>query len=498
MIISKLRFLFVALLLLVGTHTALYAQSTLGVVWDIPSDADSAHTQLQQFHKTGISILEIDHPPAPEIWDQIDSLGFTVYGNLDINFPVTYTFTQADSSLLTFIENSVSTYLSEPSVKAIGLFNYGNIWQPTFWKAVAPYANKINQAQNIALYHKTNTSSQTNPLYISFPIINVPVTATNYNSMAAPLGKGPYLYDPSTELRSMLKPFKKFTKAVSQSEKNTIFVKSGWLLMMIEKHPQFSETLLSLSSDSEPIFPLPNEKIPSPSNTILPIVLLLFIWGTIAIHYNTSPLYRKSLFRYFTAHKFFIDDIFQRFIRSPMPAAIIILQNALLLSISSYVLFSVLLSPMGQQAFFYHFAGVAIAGDNPSSIFVWTFAIVLLLSLISITWLYFSHKKIRSFTQIATVYAWPLQLNFLFCTAVITFSYSVGSQYITFFTAFALLLFLSSYIFAAMDVSRFAKFKIKHLFKTIIPYSLIIIGLLGWFFTHDHWTEVLSLALNLT
>ncbi len=350
------------------------------------------------------------------------------------------------------------------------------------------------------LYHKSREGLPTDSSVVSFAIINVPITSKNFNSLSLSSTKtnNHLYYAPSNELKPFLRPFKSFVKAVNQSKNNTIFVDSGWLLMMIEEHPQFTEILLSLSSESELIFPLPNETIPTPDNTALPMILLLLIWGSVALHYNTSPLYRKSLFRYFTAHKFFVDDIFKRLIRSPMPAAIIIFQNALLLSISTYAVFSITLSPMGQQAFYHHFPELSIAGKSPLSIFVWTFFLVLMFSLLSIIWLYFSHKRIKSFTQIATVFAWPLQLNFLFCTGAITFFSASGSESATFFTTLALLLFLLSHTFTALDISRFARSTAKHLFKTIIPYTILIAGLLIWFFTHDQWMDVLILTLNLT
>lgn len=500
MINSILRFLFVALLLLGVSQTELYGQSTLGVAWDIPGDIDSANTQLQQFHELGISILEIDSPPTSEVWNQIDSLGFNIYGNLNINFPITHTFAQPDSSLVTQIEKNATSYLSQSSVKAIGLFNYGSVYNPAFWKAAVSFAEKIKQAKKLDLYHRSRATPLTDSSVVSFSIVDVPVTPKNFDSLpVSPTNTDSYFYyDPSNQMKPFVRPFKSFVLAVNQSKNNTIFVDSGWLLMMIEEHPQFTDILQSLSSKSEMVFPLPNENIPTPDNTALPMVLLLLVWGTVALHYNSSPLYRKSLFRYFTAHKFFIDDIFKRLIRSPVPAIIIILQNALLLSISTFAIFSILLSPIGQQAFFYHFPRISIVGNSPMSIFLWTFLLVSLLSFLSIIWLYISHKKIKSFTQIATVFAWPLQLNFLFCTGAITFFLASGSGSATLFTILALLLFLISYIFTALDISRFVRSKTKYLFKTIIPYTIIIAGLLGWLFTYDQWMDAVTLALNLT
>lgn len=496
----RLRYFLIALLLLGGSQTDLHGQSKLGVIWDIPDNTDSANIQLQQFHELGISVLEIDSSPKPRVWNQIDSLGFDVYGNLNINFPVPYTFAYPDSSLITRIENKTTAYISQPSVKAIGLFNYGSVHDPTFWEAAAPFAKKIKQVRQVDLYHKSNTASLRDSSVVSFTVVNVSVTPKNLESLSVSTTNtvSYFYYDPSKNLKPFLRPFNDFISAVNLSNNNTIFVDSGWLFTMIEEHPHFNEILKSLSAKSELVFPLPNENIPTTDNLTLPLILLLLLWGTVALHYNTSPLYRKSLFRYFTAHNFFIDDIFKRLIRSPVPAIIIILQNALLLSISVYGVFSILLTRLGQQAFFHHFPELLVAGKSPLSIFVGTFLLVLLLSLLAIIWLYLSHGKIKSFTQIATVFAWPLQLNFLLCTGVMILFSASGSKNATLLTTLAMLLFMLSYIFATLDISRFVKSKTKYLFKTVVPYSIIITGLFVWLFTYEQWMDVLTLALNLT
>lgn len=495
----QLRYFFILFLLFCSVQTSLHAQQTLGVTWDIPTNPDSAQQQLERFNELGISALEITELPSEDVWKHIDSLGFAVYANLDIQFPTTSTFSDPDSTFIENIQQKSEASLSHPSVKAVGLFNNGNIYKTSFWKAISPFAEELKQVKDIDLYHKSNTAASTDTTVVSSALITVPVTPSNFESLSLPtanvLG---YQYAPSSEIKDRLTPFKHFVESVNLTQNTLIFFDSDWVHLITEKHPQTSEILLSITSESDPVFPLPEETLPTPESTSFPIIALLIIWGTVALHYNMSPLYRKSLFRYFFAHKFFIDDIFKRVIRSSMPAIIILVQNALLLGLAVYSTFSALITSLGQEAFFYHFPHLSLVGSNPLSIFLWTFILILLISFVGIIWLYFTHNKLNSITQIAIVYAWPLQLNFLFCTVAVTFVSPSNPFTAIIFTILATLLFLLSFIFTAMDISRFSKSKVKYHLKTTFPYLLIITGVLGWAISKDEWIEVLNFAINLT
>lgn len=498
MVNFRLRHLLLTLFLLAFAHLSLQAQQTVGVKWQVPEDDKTAAAQLAQFDRLGISILEIESQLSPDIWQQIDSLNFPVYGNLGIHFPTTSTFAQPDSSLIQSIQNKASIYLSQPSVTAVGLFSYGAIYKDGFFTALKPIAGQLKESTQKQLYYISRNSVYNDPL-IDFTLAEIYVTPENYDALSIPQKESVrgYLYHPNKDLRKYLKPFKGFLESIP-NDQQPIFLPSDWLLTMLDAYPRFSEILQSIATQAEPTFPLPKEDIPSPQTAPIPIIILLFIWGTIAWHYNGSPLYRKSLFRYFTSHTFFINDIFDRQIRSAFPAVVIILQNALLISACLFVTFLALFAPLGQTALFHYFPALAMVGPNPFSIFLWTFGGALLISLTSIIWLFLTHKSISSLTQVATIYAWPLQLNFIFCGIAITlFSSGANHQMVVTFTVLALLLLILSFIFTSLDTYRMAKKGLGHLLKTSVPYVLIWIGVTIWITTNDHLMDVINLALNL-
>lgn len=466
----------------------------------MPENQKSAIKQLQQYQELGISIIEIQSPLPPAVWQEINRLEFEIYGNIGIQFPVTTTFSDPDSSLINTIQNKASAYLSQPSVTAINLFEYGAVHKSSFMKALQPIANQLKTQQQVELYFTSRRLVTKHNLFSEFIMWDVWVTPRNINTLSIPQNStlGGFVFSPSEDLYGYLIPFKKFLETTSSASEMPIFVHQDWLLSILEKHPDFSKTLRSITSKSDAAFPLPKESLPDRKTSVLPILVLLFIWGSIAFHYNSSPLYRKSLFRYFTAHKFFIEDIYQRHIRSSLPALLIILQNVFLLSACIFATYSTILSPLGRKAINYHLPFLFTFGNSPYSIFILFILIILTISLISILWLYLGHKKINSLTQTATIYAWPQQLNIILGTLVITFfSANASSSLILIFTLLAVLTFIISFLLASIDTNLFTKSKILHQIKTSGLYLAAWGTLIAWILTNEQLVDIINLSLTL-
>lgn len=466
----------------------------------MPENQEAAIDQLERYSKLGISIIEVQTPLTPAVWKELDRLGFEVYGNLGIQFPTTLTFTNPDSSLIRSIEARGSAYLSRPLVSAINLFEYGAIHRPSFQEVVQRIAEQLKSQRQINLYFTDRRFIEDDIQLSDFILWEIFITPDNLDTFSVPQSSdiGGYLFSPSEKLADYLTPFKNFLEQTSHASEKPIFIHQNWLDTILEKHSNFSEILRSVSSKAETVFPLPKESIPDSRAPVLPILLLLIVWGSVAWHFNSSPLYRKSLFRYFTAHKFFIDDIYQRHIRSSLPALLIILQNVLLLSVCIMITCLALLSPLGEEALLYHFPILSTFGNTLISVFIWAVLLTLLISFVSILWLYLAHKRIKSITQTATIYAWPQHINILLGTIVITlFAAGSGNTFIVIFTALAAIIFMLSFIFASLDTARYARSKIMHQVKTSGLYLILWGGLLGWILTNEQWIEIINLSLKL-
>lgn len=497
------RLLFFVLILLAVCNLSAQAQRTLGVTWDIPESQEEASAQLEQFHELGISMLEVSPPVSSTVWESIEDHDFVVYGNLGIKYPISSTFTRPDSSLIQSIQKKAGHFLSHPSVEAIGLFEHGAIYQQQFREALTPFVTELKKAGQSRVYYiaSSNQSLPNESLTADFAIYNIPVTLKNWESLTVSdhYAIGGYLYAPSAQLSEYLKPFKRFLEITPRTADIPVFVESGWLLSKVATHSQFKQTVQSISRTSETIFPVPNESIPDPGQSPLPIILLVIIWASVAIHYHSSPLYRKSLFRYFLAHKFFIEDIFHRHIRSASPAIILLLQNAVLIAAGVYAFIATSLSPLGLDALFNYFPAVAIFGLNPSGLAIWAFITSLAIALISITWLYISHKAINSFTQIATIYAWPLHINLVVCTIGLALFASDGNpSLISFFMLLTIPVQLGSFIISSFDAAKFIKSRtLLYISSTSVLYLILLLSLLIWGATTESWQATIRLAFNL-
>ncbi len=500
---SKYCSVALALFILLISNAAVHAQRTIGVDWQVPEDSQKAVQQLEQFDNLGISIVKLTPPLPSNVWDTVNELDFSIYGNVGITYPRTKTFANPDSSFINVIQEQSSLLLSNPSVKAVGLFSYGPIQQKKFRTAIKPFISELKKTGIHTIYAAISTR-QTLPkdsLGVDFIIRDISVSPRNINNFSVDDGTkiGAYQYYPSASLKKYITPFKQFIDATAENPQKPIFVSSKWLLSAIETHPSFTTTIQSLTTEADPIFLMPEESLPASQQSPVPIILLLIIWASVALHYNSSPLYRKSVFRYFNAHKFFIDDIFQRHIRSVLPAIILIFQNAVLMAAILFAFVKSTVSPLGLDALFSHFSFLGLFGKGAGSLAIWMALFSLFIAFSSIIWLYISHKRINSLTQIAIIYAWPLQLNLLSATILIVlFASGATIWLITVTGVLALLIQLLSFVITSFDTARFVpSYTLLYILLTSGLYLIIIGGLLIWGLTTLGLQDIIALILTL-
>lgn len=498
-----LRFVLLSILLLSLSFGSAQAQRVLGVVWELPADDSRAIQQLQQFQDLGITVLELQKVPSERIWNEINQRNLTVYGDLNILFPTAHTFERADSSLQVQLRQKITGFATQPAVKALNLFTYGAVHQARFNKATASFFNRFRALQSIRTYYTGNRKREDPDLPADAFMYDIHPTPQHVSSLSVPTSPeiDSYRYSPSSPLKELLMPFKQVIQKTSEHPQKPFFLESNWLLSMTDKYPELKTILYSLATDSDPIFPAPDESRSSQDQSPLPVITLLLVWTMLAFHYNISPLYRKSLFRYFSGHRFFLSDIFRQHIRSPFPSLIIIIQNTLLISAVSFIVFTDFLSETGMQSLNYHFPGLFFFSGSEYDIFITVFGMIMVFSLISILWLYLAHKSLRSITQIMTLFAWPLQINIVLGTFAIAIHVSGGDPLIIAVLAGLMLaVCLGSFVITAMDVIKYlANKRFRYMSLTAGLYLLVLIGVGVWLLEYnDPLWQVIDLSLNLT
>ncbi len=497
---SYLPPLLLALLILLPASRG-SAQHKLGVKWDLPSSSAEVQNRLDTLKSLGVEWLLVNDRLDNDTWRYIEEGGFKVYAAIPIVFPIARTFNSPDSTLLHTVSRYVNHYATQSSVNAIGLFSNGAVSNPRFQDALEPFTRQIKSVTGDSLFFlHPHPPEHTPPTQFDFFIHEMRIDGNMaFNDQTYP---GPVqqlmLYDPTSKAASYLTPFKEFLKRYGNSSM-PVFVDMQWLMNTMDRHPTVGSTLRLFTSDSNFIFPTPEEEIPSESKHDPIVLLLLIIWGVFFANYNVSPVYRKSLNRYFLSHTFFVDDVMQRHIRTSGATTTLLLQHSLLAGICIYSMAYTLLSPVGLEALFYHYPALGVAGNSLASLFLLGCLLSLALSIVSILWISLSNKKIREYNQVVNLYAWPLQLNFVVATLMVILlkAGSSGFLIVGLGTIF-ILIQLFAFLVTSADTAR-NLFNKRGLFLSLTA-GLYLLGLAGaiyWYFKSEV-PEVLDLALYLS
>lgn len=476
------------------------AQRAIGVSWQPPENTQEALGQLDTFQQLDIPYLIVRGQLSEEIWQQLYRHRFKVYAQMPIIFPLVQTFAEPDSSLINIINTSLDQYADHSSVAAVGLYQYGPELDPALASVLRPIIKQAKDRYSGKLYYITtrNENASVDSLFdFNIREVRVGPDQISFENDSVSTKTGAYIYKPGNPINDQLNPFKKFLQNLPRSSV-PVFVDSKWLLNMLQAHPGFEATVKSYNSTAEFIFPTPKEQPPGTENHSLIVLLLVFVWGIFAINYHMSPVYRKSLIRYFLGHVFFVEDVMDRHIRSTGHITPILIQNILLAGICFYSLGSVWFSKLGREAVSYHYPFISILPNLLFSAFLWGCILAIVLTLVSIIWIRVTNKAIIDLRQVLNLYAWPLQINFIIATLMATLL--MAGNYPGFILLLGLLfagIHISSFIVTATDTAKYLKRKrLAFLAGSVGVYILIWIGLALWI-SGSSIPKVIRLAISL-
>lgn len=477
------------------------AQRAIGVHWNIPDEREKALNQLDMLQKLGISHLELSAQPDTGIWNKIEQNNFRVYGHIPISYPLVQTFSAPDSSLLQTVGSYINHYATQASVEAIGLFKYGAVHKSAMDTTLRPFIRQIRNSYSGSLYYTTLRSNRV-PIdgLFEFKTLVARVSANDNFTVTDTFSNkvGNYVYRPDPATSSYLNPFKTFLEEVSKRPA-TVFVDSDWLFNMLRKYPEFAGTVELYNSDSEFIFPTPKENMQSTFDHSLIVLLLVLIWGMFAVNYHMSPVYRKSLTRYFRGHIFFVEDVMDRHIRSVGSVVIILIQNVLLAGICTYSLSSVLFSSFGLEAIFHYYPSFQFFSKPLFSLFLFGIFFGIILTLVSIIWIRITNKEITQTRQVLNLYAWPLQINFIVATLMVALL-ATGNHpiFMVILAVLFAIIHISSFVITAIDTSDYLKrLKVLFLIGSVGLYCLLWVGF-GFWLLQSSMPQVIELALSLS
>lgn len=477
------------------------AQTEIGVEWDVSGDQSHAVDELQAFQELGITHLSVDTLLSDTLWSEIDSLDMEVYAEVPFYYPTISSFAAADSSTLDNYRNYLQHFASQPAVTAIGLFRFGQTQSPDFAEALEPFVQELQSTYSGNIFYiGKKTDSNPSDQLLDFKLIGITQKQILNNGIPPPEHSvGGFLYN-TTEKDTLIRPVDNLL-SIADNNDIPVFFESGWLLNTIEAYPELADTIQHYLTTGEIVLPLPQEPNQSDMNQhSFAVIILLLIWGIFTLNYHINPLHRKATTRYFTAHRFLVDDIMQRHLRSLTPGLLILLQHILAGGLVSYVMASALFSEYGLQAIAYHFPIATFFGDILPSIFIWGCLVTLLLHLLSLGWIGLLNKKINHISQVLLVYCWPLQINFVVVTLMVTFLTAFKFSWLFYLSSavFGLIL-IANFVVSAVDTANFLK-KGRGLFLLLSAgiYSAATLAFGIWMLNQQEWIEVVQLALQLS
>lgn len=498
----RVRRILLTFLLSVLAFAPAEAQRLIGVRWDIPEELAEAGRQLRTFDRLGVEIVEIDRPPEPALWDSLRRAGMEVWAAVPVRYPTHRTFAEPDSLFLSTLERHLERYISREEVGAIRLFAWGAVHDPRFIEALSPYTALIKEHFGGGIYYLESGRGQVRRgdiLDFAMRTVSVRPGWPRNRPPEIPEGAGAWLYRPSPEMSTLLGPLKQVLDATADSPETPLFLPSNWLLENISRYPSLAETLRMHATEEQAVFPLPEESYPLADQVGLGVLLLFLLWGSVALNYSLSPLYRRSAGRFFTSHRFYVKDVLHRHVRAPGQGVVMLVQHSLLSGILLYSLGRFLFSPAGMNALTHHLPAVELFGGGYLSLFCWGFLLSLLVELVSILWLLVVNRKIDYFSQVTNIYNWPLQLNLVTVTVLFALLISGGEAGWTvslLLGVYGVVLF-GSFVLTAYDTSGLVPRRFVFLLATAGLYLLLLAGLSVWVVSYTDFPTVLSLALNL-
>lgn len=477
------------------------AQRTFGVAWDIPGDANEARQQLDRFEELKITYLELDQIVSEELWAEIKKRDFNVYIQIPVKYPVVETFSEADSSLVRTYQRFLTHY-GRRQVAGIGAFAYGQTNNPSFADAVAPFTEQISSSLSLPIYFKAWSSmDQAINALFDFTIAKINVSQDFQSKPDSTLNSSEvYLYHPEASLEGNIAPLKWFFQRTSINPSATLFFDSDWLLQFVNEHKSAERILIEQATYQDAVFPLPQENLPSKKAHSVIVLILLIVWGTVALTYSFIPTYRRSLFRFFFSHKFFIEDVMNRHIRSLIPSFILLVQHSILGGIFLYSVASIFFSTTGLNVIYHYFPMLALLGTSYFSFFFLGIIFTILFQFVSLGWLYFANRSVGYLSQIAILYSWPFHINLVITTIIVTLLMA-GTYFYVLATCLILfvVILLLDFPVTAYDTGQDVKeYKWLYAVGTLGVYTLLLAIVLLTVFTNNYLLHILDLAIAIS
>lgn len=454
-----LRWILCALFTFSSLNTV-FAQHSVGIDWDAPKNLIEFEQELSFYKQHNISFLIVGSSLTDEKIALIDKIQIPYLIRLDNKFLTKNEFTADSVSLVKSIQQQAARYDSSSAFKGVIAFSHS--YTPDVFNIEKVSMYKI-QADSLKAFRGDNDLLDT-----------------------------AFFLDPKNDSPSSIHTFKQ-----KLATNPVLIVDSNWLATVFDEFPGFKRSFLAEGGINPDIIPLP--KAPGERPLVhWSILVLVILWASLAVNVATNPTYLETIPRYFTSHRFFVDDIMSYRERSSASAIFLLFQHTLFGGLVTYILAKIFISSIGLEALYVHLPYLGIMGQNYFSLFVLSSVLILAVELIAVLWIYFPNKEMTHFNQALNLYTWIFHLDFILVTLIITAYFAEwSSTLIVVLSVSYLLIWFSSFNITAFDASkRLGMSRNFYLFKTIAFHSVVSGLLVALLIIFDGWWDLMGLVTS--
>lgn len=443
----------------------------LGIVWDPPPENAAAQEQLRLFIRSGISVIEVpagyDIPYSPADSGKVQ---YWIRGGKE--YLTFKEIREQQKEIRAQVTSMLSEYRNNAAVSHIGVIRQSHTQHPMSKPVFDDIREQLLQDDLSIVLYETRRQEF--------------LSVSDTSRLAYVLDQGNYERSDLIAFSDSLDAF------LDRSE--IMFIRGDWYLDAAEDFQELPLQLdLRLQNESA-FLALPEITKESPAFDA-GVLLLILLWGTVAVLIVYYPTYRPMLVRYFGAHSFYVDDIIQYRERAAASGVVLVSIHAVCGALIYSIGFTELLSPQSGSALFHHAPALTVFGDTTASIFADAFVLILLVELIALAWLYLPNRELTHFSQVINLYSWIFHVDIILATLTVTFAASGAS---TFWILSAVLIYTLIWFLAfnigAIDASRaLSNGKNLYLILTIGLHSIISITLVVLVFVLAEVRSVIEL-----
>jgi hypothetical protein len=467
---------FLFLLINVCTVTGLAAQNQ-STRFGISFSSDISESEIPNLIDLGFNIIELKHPISESLLQELEEYPIQFLIRSESRYLTTFEVSQ-NEQISQVLAPVFQEYANYSNVSGFGISSYSSdfpVELVTLLNNLLPDSLKTNFYQV-----GTQASSSTSTILLSD-------TFNEYRDSDNYLFEAPFNQNDLGLLQQMI-----------EEEPELILMDWYWFSSASTSQSYFLEAISLAATSSENLFPVSD--FDSKSNILeWPVIVLVLLWFSIGIHLRSNPTYRPLIFRYFTYHRFFVDDIMRYRERSATPGITLFIQHAYFTGLVMYILSAFFISDKGLDALYYHLPVLGVFGQNYFTIFVLTVIASLLISFVGIIWVYIPNKSMKHFSQVINLYSWIFHLDFVIVSIMLIILITQGSAiFLLILTSVHFLCWILAFVLSVIDSSKYLMTgKLAYYMRTVGICIPFLIAVLVLFLFSGYPYDILRLAITL-